>query len=1224
MATKYWYKATTGPANWGTTGVNWFSLPGGPSGGGTTPSTPANTDDVVIDSGSHSGSILILEAAKTCNSFVATDFKGRFSGSLGLSVTSTTTNRTSSAFPLFAWSSAMTQSYTGTTTFAGSAANTGGWIFCNGTRFSGSATFNNVNGTFVLKDSFKLPTGSTLTLTNGIVSASDSSVDIETGFITTATGTKTLTCPHLYLTGVGALFVASTANLTSNITNIYVTGSTSTAKTLLFNTLFGSTNLYLGGSGNIAFTPGATFVPNVYVTNTGGLATIFNIAATGTITSLTFSTPVTWTNAASVVLTLRGSMTLLSTMATQTRTPALTFTTNNPTITLAGKTLITGAITINGVAATAVGDFVPGVGLTISNSGSFSGSLTTPSSTTFTVTTLALQSSSLNLNSSPNTVTGATTISTATTSEIYNNALTMSTLSVGGSSIFNIYSSGSNTTGQLSITGNGTVNAKANNVVFDSISINMGAIYANTVGTNKTIICTNRLTTTNTFSVVADNIYTGTRLNNSSQGASPPYDRYMQCTNFYFTDTTGVLLNDSGITFTPYIDNIYILGSGQFTLSSDLNAPNVYVSSSVPSGVTALTLGSTYRPNVIIDTPASSLTLVEFAAAATINSLTFLDSTSWLNSNSAVVLTIQSDLTLTSTTFPFGNANGWSFAPCTLVFGSSGNSTTAYVTMAGNAFNNTVTINDATQTTYFLDTFTSDTSVAFTNTLYTYLKGNFSCNTLTNGNSSYLFVEKDLTTTTLVSSGTSTLYIGGVYPFPNTPFTLIPTSYYASTVNATAISTSTTSTDITLWAGNISCDSIVLASNSTFTVEKTPGYPTDITTTGVMTIPTNGFLTVSGSSISNGGRLTLNGINTITDSIVECYDLYSTNGYNTFTRTSITDNGIVDLTTSNFTLSGSQISCNSIEANTNSTLTAISTPSNLTAITSSGTISIDTTSTFTPTSASIFSGGRLTLSGNCQMFRSSVTCSEIYSTNGTNVFENTPVSCSGQVNLTTSDFIIDGVSPSFICGYFSLDTNAGFFMFQNSRLIIAGAGDAFSSAATSTIITGTNSIIEFTDTSASTLTLTLGGTGTYENIILNRGASTGTTIIKGSAAAPNGSVIRNFRDLGTAAHDISYASNTHTILDTYDVKGSPGNVVNILRNTGASSTVLKKGNPGLVVCDYIAVNNITAQDYTGSTTQGTWFAGPNSTLTSTTTGWSTTGSHATASIVRRLGSQGVG
>lgn len=1216
MATRYWWKNATGAANWSAT-ANWYISASGTSSLGA---VPATTDDIILDSGSHSGSILFLDTARTCNSFVATGFKGGFSGSLGLSVTSTTTNRTSSALPLFAWGSAMTQSYVGTTTFAGSAANTGGWIFCNGTQFSGSVTFNNVNGRFVLRDSFKLPPVSTLTLTNGIVSASDSSVNIETGLISTATGTKTLTCPHLYLTGVGALFSTSTANLTSNITNIYVTGSTSTAKTLLFNTLFGSTNLYLGGSGSIAFTPGATFIPNVYVTNTGGLTTTFNIAATGTIRSLTFSRPVTWTNALSVVLTLQGSLTLLSTMAIATRTPALTFTTNNPTITLAGKTLLTGVITINGVAATAVGDFVPGVGLTISNNGS----LTTPSSTTFTVPTLALQGSSLSLNSSPNTVTGATTISTAATSEIYNNALTMSTLNVGGSSVFNIYSPGSNTTGLLTINGNGTVYVSANNVVFDSISINMGAIYANTVGTNKTIICTNRLSTSNTFSVIADNIYTGTRLNNSSQGISPPYSRYMQCTNFYFTDTTGVLLNDNGITFTPYIDNIYILGSGQFTLSSDLNAPNVYVSSSVSSGNIALTLGSTYRPDVTIDTPASSLTAVEFAAAATINSLTFLDSTSWLNSNTAIVLTIQSDLTLTSTTFPDPNINGWGFLPCALVFGSSGNSTTANVTMAGNVFNNTVTINDATQTTYFLDNFTSNTSVAFTNTLYTYLKGNFSCNTLTNGNSSYLFVEKDLTTTTLVSSGTSRLYIGGVYPFPNTPFTLIPTSYYASTVDATAISTSTTATYITLWAGNISCDSIVLASNSTLTVEKTPGYPTVITTTGVMTIPTAGSLIVSGSSIYNGGRLTLNGSNTITDSIVECYDLYSTNGNTTFTRTSITDNGIVDLTTTSFTLSGSQISCNSIQADTNSTLTATSTPSNLTAITSSGTITIDASSTFTSTSASIFSGGRLTLNGNCQMYRNSVTCSEMYSTNGTIYLENTPVSCSGQVNLTTSDFIIERESPSFICGYFSLDTNASFFMGLNSRLIVAGAGDAFSSTTTTTIVTETNSIIEFTDTSASILILTLSGTGTYENIILNRGASPGTTLIRGSAVVPDGSVIRNFRDLGTAAHDILYGSNTYTILDTYDVRGSFGNVVNIARNAGAISTVLKKGNPGLVVCDYITVTSITAQDYIGSTTQGTWFAGPNSTLTGTTTGWSTTGSHATASIVRRLGSQGAG
>jgi hypothetical protein len=200
-------------------------------------------------------------------------------------------------------------------------------------------------------------------------------------------------------------------------------------------------------------------------------------------------------------------------------------------------------------------------------------------------------------------------------------------------------------------------------------------------------------------------------------------------------------------------------------------------------------------------------------------------------------------------------------------------------------------------------------------------------------------------------------------------------------------------------------------------------------------------------------------------------------------------------------------------------------------------------------------------------------------------------------------------------------------MGENSRLILAGAGGTgipFYSFAGNIINMSLNSSIELINTSNAGANLQLGGTGIYENIILNRGASSGTTIIGGSAVAPNGSVIRNFRYLGTAAYSILYGDNTHTILDTYDVKGSPGNVVNILRSTGASSTVLKKGNPGLVVCDYITVTSITAQDYAGSTTQGTWFAGPNSTLTGTTTGWSTTGSHATASIVRRLGSQGVG
>jgi len=1596
MATKYWYKSGSGSSNWGTTGINWFSLP---NGGGTTNVNPANTDDVIIDSGSHSGSILILEAAKTCNSFVATDFKGRLSGSLGLSVTSTTTNRTSSAFPLFAWSSAMTQSYTGTTTFAGSAANTGGWIFCNGTRFSGSATFNNTGtgATFTLKDSFKLPTGSTLTLTNGIVSASDSSVNIETGFISTATGTKTLICPHLYLTGVGALFTTSTTNLTSNITNIYVTGSTSTAKTLLFNTVFGSTNLYLGGSGSIAFTPGTTFVPNVYVTNTGGLATIFNIAATGTITSLTFSTPVTWTNTISVVLTLRGSMTLLSTMAIQTRTPALTFTTNNPTITLAGKTLLTGAITISGVAATAVGDFVPGVGLTISNGGS----LTTPSSTTFTVPTLALQNGILNLSSSPNTITGATTISGGGTNTLNGNAVSMSSTVTITTALttFNI-NSADTTGGALTSTGTGTtgvppngqviININANNVSFNSITTTFTNMYATSSGTDQTIRSLGPLTLNSHLQVSASNIYA---TNIPASINTNPFTKLVTCDNLYLTgDGTVQDLIVSQLDLTSNINNIYITGSGASakTLTTYNNATtrqyfygnNIYLAGIGTGRIKyAQAANQTYYPNVYVTNTGPAQVSI---STATLNSVTFSPGTTanWSN-DASQVLTLQGNLTLTGSmtssltpaiTFTTNNPtitiaekklvtgtvtldgvtgtmdsfSGQSI-PFSLINGGKLNSpdfsTTGTVTLnsgsltatnysgsaitltnysilsASNCTGTAISLTDSTGsflnltgstiniTSSLLTSNNITASAAFT--LYSsYLSSsnNISASSISATvsstiNAKNLFTSQSfsLNTSTLTSTGTSSMgslvLLDGTLQLQSTPNTVRGAatmtggtntiSGSALTMNSTAtlsggsvnliyaagtttgglmtvggasylyiiandivfnslnvggvstvagynpsspliyyplICTSTlttpTSCDITFqdiytgtyvngatggpYSKTINCTNfyftgdsltlhdsgVYLTSNITniyitgsgsgekklalqstatsyFTapniylsgigtgkITLVPGANTlyqqpnvyvtsttaevsfstgsstgnigslifspntklnntstasvlslygDLTLTGSMTVsqfPTidfslagypsivtmDGITLTSPLTVNNGSSLVVFADNFISNTTVDFLETSAVLLQDNFTCSSLTNKGYSylfigkNLTTGTFTLTAGNsgasrvvvgqvytlpynglpsgyysssvtataidlstantfspemyllagaITCSSITATDASYFSPNPQASYPTIVSSSGDVSFTQTSWLDSSNSTIICGGTLTTDSTGSFTNTSITCSDHNSTTATVTLDNSPVSCSGAATFTGANLTILGSTTPYLCNTFRIEASATFIgttlnMGENSRLIVAGAGDAFSSGTTSTIITETNSIIEFTDTSTSILTLILGGTGTYENIILNRGASTGTTIIRGSAAAPNGSVIRNFRDLGTAAHDISYGSNTHTILDTYDVKGSPGKIVNIARSAGASSTVLKKGNPGLVVCDYIAVNNITAQDYTGSTTQGTWFAGPNSTLTSTTTGWSTTGSHATASIVRRLGSQGAG
>ena len=199
-------------------------------------------------------------------------------------------------------------------------------------------------------DTFK--TTGLLTLTTGTFSAGDAYI----GTISTSnSNTRNFYASNLYLTGTGTLITASTTTgLTWITSSIYVTTASSIARTLTFNTIVYSSYVELGGVGgsSLGFAPGTTGIPRVAVTNTGAASISFS---SGTITELIFSggTNVVWANGGSISLTIQGDMTLVSTMGTITSTPALTFTalgyalSQNSRITLAGKSLVTGAVTLN-------------------------------------------------------------------------------------------------------------------------------------------------------------------------------------------------------------------------------------------------------------------------------------------------------------------------------------------------------------------------------------------------------------------------------------------------------------------------------------------------------------------------------------------------------------------------------------------------------------------------------------------------------------------------------------------------------------------------------------------------------------------------------------------------------------------------------------------------------------------------------------------------------------
>ena len=129
MAIKYWY-ITGSSANWNT--ANWYPQ----SGGGAGATTLLAVDDAILDANSGTGS-LNISAAATCNSFDATYYSGSLTGTAALTIIQNT------FFPgtgSFCFGAAMTQSYTGITTFSGSYPQSD--IYCNEQSFKGNVIFD--------------------------------------------------------------------------------------------------------------------------------------------------------------------------------------------------------------------------------------------------------------------------------------------------------------------------------------------------------------------------------------------------------------------------------------------------------------------------------------------------------------------------------------------------------------------------------------------------------------------------------------------------------------------------------------------------------------------------------------------------------------------------------------------------------------------------------------------------------------------------------------------------------------------------------------------------------------------------------------------------------------------------------------------------------------------------------------------------------------------------
>jgi hypothetical protein len=262
----------------------------------------------------------------------------------------------------------------------------------------------------------------------------------------------------------------------------------------------------------------------------------------------------------------------------------------------------------------------------------------------------------------------------------------------------------------------------------------------------------------------------------------------------------------------------------------------------------------------------------------------------------------------------------------------------------------------------------------------------------------------------------------------------------------------------------------------------------------------------------------------------------------------------------------------------------------ITISTSSSTLQIQA-GTLNCTAVSLSTGSTFQCTTQNVNFPVTVNCSSVTASGGgslviSSTFVNTPTifNCSGAFS-TTNGYVSINKSEAYFTTFTISGASSYLDLSDLGILNLSGTGTAFSAGATINMVfpTGTNSKIEFTNTSNTAITFG-GGSFSYYEVVFNRGASTATNTISGS------NQFVNFRDLGTAAHTISFVAASTQYIGHFDVHGSPGNVVTLTRSS-ASATYVSKSPRGIVTCDYVAVTNLFTDDI------NTWYAGPNSTVT---------------------------
>jgi hypothetical protein len=192
-----------------------------------------------------------------------------------------------------------------------------------------------------------------------------------------------------------------------------------------------------------------------------------------------------------------------------------------------------------------------------------------------------------------------------------------------------------------------------------------------------------------------------------------------------------------------------------------------------------------------------------------------------------------------------------------------------------------------------------------------------------------------------------------------------------------------------------------------------------------------------------------------------------------------------------------------------------------------------------------------------------------------------------QDNLTTTEQF--GTSyGDFYANNFNVTCFRTNFNTSNTRIVSMGSGtwtlsatsaNIWSIVSTITLQAGT-STIKITSTSGA---ITFAGSSqTYNNLWFDRGASTASITITGSAT------FNDFKNTGTAGHSILFTAGITTRVQTFTVSGTVGNLITI-NSTSTAVHYLVKTTPGQISCDYLNIQHSIASG------ANVWYAGLNST-----------------------------